>query len=128
MSAAVPILIATGIAEKSRRDRAKAKERAAAERREIDRRRNLLEYEQGRRERSRAYRTALSRLRASRAAAGFGGSRVLGQLERNLLDEFNEEEDFRANQLGLRNRRLGIVAPTNGGSSVARLLGQVSRL
>ena len=97
------------------------------ERRDIDRRRNLLEYEQGRRERSRAYRTALARLRASRSAAGFGGSRALGQLERNLLDEFNEEEDFRAQQLGLRNRRLGIVTPTGNGSSVARLLGQISR-
>ena len=123
MSAVVPVLVATGIVEKNRRDKEKAKARAEAERREVERRRNLLSYEEGRRERARDYRKALARLRADRVAAGFGGSLSLARLERNLFDEFAEEEGFRADQLGLRNRKLGINAGGGRDSSVARVLG-----
>ena len=99
----------------------------AVRRAEVDRRRNLLEYEEGRRKRSSELRRSLASLRSRRAARALPGGFTGAGLRRNLLDEFAAEDRFQRARLGLQNERLGIQPEPAGDESALGLLGGVFR-
>ena len=93
----------------------------------MDRRRNLLEYEEGRRKRSSELRRSLAALRSRRAGSGLAGGFTGAGLRRNLLDEFAAEDRFQRARLGLQNERLGILPEPARDESALGLLGGVFR-
>ena len=107
MSAVSPILTVLSSFGAARYE-ARRRERREKARANVDRRRNLLEYESDRRAREAELRRTLSRLRADRAAAGLGRSLSLRAQEGGLLREFAREEGLERNRLGLRNERIGL--------------------
>ena len=107
MSAVSPILTVLASFGAARHE-ARRRERREKARANVDRRRNLLEYESDRQAREATLRRTLSRLRADRAAAGLGRSLSLRAQEGGLLREFAQEERLERNRLGLRNEKIGL--------------------